>query len=64
VKDENGALLADSHNVLNKWKDYVCQLLNVHRVSDISPIEIHTTEPLIPDLVLLRTKLLLQSSRV
>jgi hypothetical protein len=22
VKDENGDLLADSHNILNRWKDY------------------------------------------
>jgi hypothetical protein len=22
VKDENGALLADSHNILNRWKNY------------------------------------------
>jgi hypothetical protein len=22
VKDENGELLADSHNILNRWKNY------------------------------------------
>jgi hypothetical protein len=22
VKDENGGLLADSHNILNRWKNY------------------------------------------
>jgi hypothetical protein len=22
VKDENGDLLADSHNILNRWKNY------------------------------------------
>jgi hypothetical protein len=22
MKDENGDLLADSHNILNRWKDY------------------------------------------
>jgi hypothetical protein len=31
VKDENGDLLADSHNILNRWKKYFSQLLNVHR---------------------------------
>jgi hypothetical protein len=30
VKDENGDLLADSHNILNRWKNYFSQLLNVH----------------------------------
>jgi hypothetical protein len=32
VKDENGHLLADSHNILKK---YFSQLLNVHRFSDV-----------------------------
>jgi hypothetical protein len=40
-------LLADSHNISNTWKNYVCQLLNVHRVSDLRQIEIHTAEPLV-----------------
>jgi hypothetical protein len=35
VKDENGDLLADSHNISNRWKNYFSQLLNVH-VSDVS----------------------------
>ena len=35
AKDENGDLLADSHNILNRWKNYFSQLLNVHRVSDV-----------------------------
>jgi hypothetical protein len=35
VKDENGVLLADSHDILNRWKNYFSQLLNVHNVSDV-----------------------------
>jgi hypothetical protein len=49
VKHETGDLLADSHNILNIWKNYFSQLLNVHRVSDVRQIEIHTPEPLVPD---------------
>ncbi|PNF34871.1 hypothetical protein B7P43_G03116 [Cryptotermes secundus] len=49
VKDENGDLLADSHNILNRWRNYYSQLLNVRRVSDVRQTEIHTAEPLIPD---------------
>jgi hypothetical protein len=30
---------------LNRWKNYFSQLLNVHRVSDVRQIEIHTSEP-------------------
>jgi hypothetical protein len=48
VKDENGDLLADSHNILNRWKNYFSQLLNVHNVSDVRQIEIHMAEPLVP----------------
>jgi hypothetical protein len=48
VKDENGDLLADSHNILNRWKNYFSQLLNIHRVSGFRQIEIHTAEPLVP----------------
>jgi hypothetical protein len=60
VKDEKGDLLADSHNILNRWKNYFSQLLNVHRVSDVRQIEMHTAEPLVPDPALLRLKLLLR----
>jgi hypothetical protein len=49
VKYENGELLADSHNILNGWKNYFSHLLNVHNVSDVRQIEVHTAEPLVPD---------------
>jgi hypothetical protein len=49
VKDDNGDLLADSHNILNRWKNYFSQLLNVHNVSDVRQIEVHRAEPLVPD---------------
>jgi hypothetical protein len=48
VNDENGDLLADSHNILNRWKIYFSQLLNVHNVNDVRQIEVHTAEPLVP----------------
>jgi hypothetical protein len=49
VKDENGDLLAHSHNILNEWKNYFSQIQNIHRVSDVGPTEIHTAEPLVSD---------------
>jgi hypothetical protein len=49
VKDENGDLLADSLNILSRWKDYFSQLFNVHRISNVRQIEIHTAEPLVSD---------------
>jgi hypothetical protein len=49
VKDEISDLLADSHNIINRWKNCFSQLLNVHNVSDVRQIEIHTPEPLALD---------------
>jgi hypothetical protein len=51
VKHENGDLLADSHNILNRLKNYFCQLLNLHGVSDIRHTEMHTTEPVVPEVI-------------
>jgi hypothetical protein len=44
MKDENGDLLSDSHNIWNRWKNYICQLLNVHDISDVRKIAVHTAE--------------------
>jgi hypothetical protein len=38
VGEENGDLLANSHNILNSWKNYFCQILNVHRLNDVRQI--------------------------
>jgi hypothetical protein len=35
VEDENGDLLADFQNILNRWKNYFSLLLNVQNVSDV-----------------------------
>jgi hypothetical protein len=48
VKGKNGDPFADYHNILNRWKNYFSQLLNVHDVSDVRQIEVHTAEPLVP----------------
>jgi hypothetical protein len=48
VKDENGDLLADSNNILNRWKNDYYQILNMHNVNDVMQIEVHTAESLVP----------------
>jgi hypothetical protein len=48
-KNENGDFLADCQNILNRWKNYFSQVLNVHRVNDVRQMEAHTAEPLAPD---------------
>jgi hypothetical protein len=47
VKDEKGDLFVDSH-ILNRWKNYVSQLLSVRKVSAVRQTEIHTAELLVP----------------
>jgi len=49
VKDANCDLLADSHNILNRWKNYFCQVLSVHDVNDVRQTEMHTAEPLVSE---------------
>jgi hypothetical protein len=49
VKDERSDLLADPHKILNSWKNYFCQLLNVHGAGGVRQTEMHTAEPFVPE---------------
>jgi hypothetical protein len=44
-----GNLLADPHKIFNRWKNYFCQLLKVHRAGDVRQIEMLTAEPFVPE---------------
>jgi hypothetical protein len=48
VKDEKGDLVADSHSILARWRNYFFQLLIVHRVNNVWQTEIHTKESTVP----------------
>jgi hypothetical protein len=50
VKDENSNLLEDSHNILNRCKNYFPHLLNVHNASNVRQTEVHTAEALVSGL--------------
>jgi hypothetical protein len=56
VKNENGDLLVDPHNILNKWKSYFFQFLIVHNVRQI---EVHTAESLAPGISRLEVEIAL-----
>jgi hypothetical protein len=49
VKDERGDLLVDPHKILSRWKNYFCQLLNIHRAGGVRQTEMHTAEPFVPE---------------
>ena len=48
VKDEKGDLVADSHSIMTRWKNYFSQLLNVHGTKEVRKEETHTAE-LVPE---------------
>jgi hypothetical protein len=50
AKGEQGDLVASSHSILARWRSHFFQLLNVHGVNDVRQREIHTAEPLVPEL--------------
>ena len=41
-------MVADSHSIMARWRNYFSQILNVHGVSD-RQAEIHTAELLVPE---------------
>jgi hypothetical protein len=49
TKDENGNLLVDPQSVLNRWKNFFNQVLNVHGVRYVRQMDIHMTQPLVPE---------------
>ena len=49
VKDEKGDLVADSHSIMTRWRNYFSQLLNVREVKDVRQAEINTVEPLVTE---------------
>ena len=60
VKDEKGDLVANSYNIMARWRNYFSQILNVHGFSDVRQAEIHTAEPLMPESSALELSLLLK----
>jgi hypothetical protein len=59
-KDKSSYLFAEPHNMLNRWKNYLYQLLNVYGVGGVRQTEMHAAKPFVP----LRLILLLKSLKV
>jgi hypothetical protein len=49
IKDENGNLIADLQSVLNRWKNFFNQVLNMHGVHDVRQMDLHMAEPLVSE---------------
>jgi dihydroorotase len=49
-------MFAGPHRVLNRWKNFFNQVLNVHGVHDVSQMDIHTAESLVPESSLVKVE--------
>jgi hypothetical protein len=49
IKDENGNLLTHHQSVLNRWKNFFNQVLNIRGVHDVRQMDIPTAETLVPE---------------
>jgi hypothetical protein len=57
IKDENGNLIADPQSVLNRWKNFFNQVLNVYVLHDVMQMDIHTAAPLVPEPSLVKVEI-------
>ena len=57
VKDAKGDLVADSHSIMVRWRNYFSQILGV---SDVRQAEIQTAEPLVPEPSVLEVELAIE----
>ena len=46
---KKGDLVADSHSIMTRWRNYFSQLLNVHGAKKVRQAQIHTAEQLVPE---------------
>jgi hypothetical protein len=49
VKDKRGNLHTYPHKILNRWKNYFCQLMYVYGAGGVRQTEMHTAEPFVPE---------------
>jgi hypothetical protein len=49
VKDEKIDLVAESYNIVDRWRNYFSQLLNLNGINDIKPIDTLTIVPLVAE---------------
>jgi hypothetical protein len=61
IKDGKGDLVANSHSIMVRWRNFFSQILIVHGVSDVRQAEIHTVETLVPEPCSLELRWLLKS---
>ena len=43
-------MVVDSHSILARWRNHFSQPFSIHGVNDVKQTELHTAEPLVPEL--------------
>jgi len=57
-------VLADSHSILNRWRNNFSPLLNVNVVSDVRQIAIHTAMPLVSELSAFEVEMVIENLKI
>jgi hypothetical protein len=63
IRDENGNLVTDPQSVLNSWKNFFNQVLNVYGVCDVRHMNIHMAEPLVQEPSLVKLEIAVEKLR-
>jgi hypothetical protein len=58
------SVLADSHSILNRWRNHFSLLLNVNVVSDVRQIAIHTAMPLVSELSACEVEMVIENLKM
>jgi hypothetical protein len=66
VKDEKDDLVAVSHSIMERWRNYLSQILNINGVSDVRQAEIlvHTAKPLVPEPSVFEAELAIEKLKI
>ena len=62
--DEKSDLVADSHSIVARWRNYFSQLYNVYGLKDMGQVEIPTADTLVPESSAFEVKLDFDNQKV
>ena len=64
VTDEKGDLVAYSHSIVARWRNYFSQFFNVHGVKDVRQVEIPTADTRVPEPRAFEVELVIDKQKV
>jgi len=54
-------MVNEPYTILARWRNQFSQLLNVHGIIDVRQAEIHTAEPLMPELSVFEVEMAIEN---